>query len=400
MKTRSLAALLFASLVANVLLLVTLLLIWQTARPVKVELIRPTPVTNVLRLLRTNIVVQARPLRWSDLESTNYHRYIANLRSVGCPEETIRDIIVAEVDDIFAERRAREIVTPEQQWWRARPDPEVARRAREALAALERERHDMLTRLLGPDWEAGSAETLFAPNDRPLDGPILGALSLETRRRVREIERQAEHFAQVAPPESGAGLPPSPLSAENAETFLRAALARVLTPEQLEEYLLRYSRTAQTLREQTADLDLGPEEFRALFRAADPYDRQLDALAQNPSARAEQRRAELLVEREAALLHALPPAARERYTLSQTPEYQTAHQLVETLDLPPDRLVPLAQIQQLVVEERQRILNDPRLSEAEQTARLRTIEAQRLAALEKLLGPEAFRRYQVQAEQR
>jgi hypothetical protein len=394
MKTRLLAVLLFASVVANIVLLVALSLIWQTARPMEVQVVRPAPVTNILRPIRTNLVVQVRPLRWSDLESTNYDRYIANLRGIGCPEETIRDIIVAEVDEIFAERRAREVVTPQQQWWRAKPDPEVAQRAKQALAALNQERHALLTRLLGPDWEASSTETLFAPNDRPLDGPILGALSPEARRRVREIERQAARIELATSPQSGHNLPPSPISPENAELFLRRALAEVLTPEQLEEYLLRYSHTAETLRRQTAELALGPEQFRALFRTADTYDQQLAALARHASPDAEQKRAELLVQREAAVLNALPPEERELYTVSQTPEYRAARQTVEELGLPAERAVPLSQIQRLVTEERQRILNDPALDETEQAARLQAVEAQRLAALEKLLGPDAFRRYQ------
>lgn len=43
--------------------------------------------------------------RWSQLESSDYRTYIANLRSVGCPEQTIRDIISADVDSLYATRR-------------------------------------------------------------------------------------------------------------------------------------------------------------------------------------------------------------------------------------------------------------------------------------------------------
>ena len=42
---------------------------------------------------------------WSQLESTNYHAYITNLRRVGCPEQTIRDIITADIDGVYAGRR-------------------------------------------------------------------------------------------------------------------------------------------------------------------------------------------------------------------------------------------------------------------------------------------------------
>jgi hypothetical protein len=42
---------------------------------------------------------------WSQLESSDYPTYIANLRSVGCPEETLRDIVIADVDSLYAHKR-------------------------------------------------------------------------------------------------------------------------------------------------------------------------------------------------------------------------------------------------------------------------------------------------------
>src|SRR5438128_12417542 len=41
---------------------------------------------------------------WRMVESEDYKKYIANLRSIGCPEETIRDIIVADVAKLFDSR--------------------------------------------------------------------------------------------------------------------------------------------------------------------------------------------------------------------------------------------------------------------------------------------------------
>jgi hypothetical protein len=46
-----------------------------------------------------------RPFNWSQVESRDYPTYIANLRSIGCPEQTIRDIITADVDSQYAARR-------------------------------------------------------------------------------------------------------------------------------------------------------------------------------------------------------------------------------------------------------------------------------------------------------
>lgn len=43
----------------------------------------------------------AQTFRWIQLESTDYRTYIANLRGIGCPEQTLRDIIAADVDAAF-----------------------------------------------------------------------------------------------------------------------------------------------------------------------------------------------------------------------------------------------------------------------------------------------------------
>jgi hypothetical protein len=46
------------------------------------------------------------PFRWAQVESSDYPTYIANLRGIGCPEQTIRELIAADLDDLFAPRRA------------------------------------------------------------------------------------------------------------------------------------------------------------------------------------------------------------------------------------------------------------------------------------------------------
>ena len=43
--------------------------------------------------------------RWSQLEAGDYPTYIARLRAIGCPEETIRDLITADVASQYEEKR-------------------------------------------------------------------------------------------------------------------------------------------------------------------------------------------------------------------------------------------------------------------------------------------------------
>ena len=42
---------------------------------------------------------------WRQIEASDYPAYIANLRAIHCPEQTVRDIITADVANLFARHR-------------------------------------------------------------------------------------------------------------------------------------------------------------------------------------------------------------------------------------------------------------------------------------------------------
>ncbi len=140
--------LLLLSLLANAALAVGLYVSIRHA-PVPV-IAASTEETNAV--IKTNEVVRRQFLSWAHVESTDYPTYIANLRNIGCPEQTIRDIIIADVNSLYARRRAMEIFTPQQEWWRSEPDPNVVKLAADKLVALDNERRGLLAKLLGDDW--------------------------------------------------------------------------------------------------------------------------------------------------------------------------------------------------------------------------------------------------------
>src|SRR6185369_2585347 len=80
----------------------------------------------------TNRVVRVRPatnppasavvevpatFHWSEVESTDYRVYMKNLRAIGCPEATIRDLIIADVDDLFTGRVRRVVESVTGNFW-------------------------------------------------------------------------------------------------------------------------------------------------------------------------------------------------------------------------------------------------------------------------------------------
>jgi hypothetical protein len=395
MRARVLLALLLLSAGGNAVLA----LAWLRAhRPSAVwprELTAPRAiVTNILRPIRTNFVVRPQVLAWHDLESDDYVTYIRNLRSIGCPDQTVRDIIVADVNELFAHRRATEIITPQQQWWLSEPGAGLSQRADDQRDALDTQRRELLARLLGPAWElSGSLLTERLGSPVTLDGPLLGELPLETKQALRAIELRGRE-RERAYLQAGQSEPGSAAAAELARVRqqTREELAKVLTPAQLEEYLLRYSATAQNLRSALKGFEFTADEFRRLFAGVDAAEQELQRLgdATDPAARRARKGCEQ--KREAAIAEALGPDRLRFYQLNQDPVFQRARETAQQVGAPADAVIPMYQINQATDAERRRILNDVSLTPDEQTTQLAQVDAQRLNSLRLLLGEDRFRR--------
>ena len=279
---------------------------------------------------RTNFVLRRQLFSWQEVESPDYTTYIRNLRAIGCPEQTIRDIIIADINALFARRRATELVTPEQQWWRSEPDAKVLQVALEAARGLEEERRALLSRLLGPNWESGDLVSLPRPS-RPglvLDGPVLGNLPMEMKQALEEINlRSEERMKAYLETQAESGKAPDPSEVAKLRQQTRDDLARVLSPGQLEEFLLRYSQYADTLRTRFGKLqffDATSEEFRNVFRATDSMDQQIQLLTDKTDPNSEQLRKSLETQREAAIRTALGAKRYAEYEALHNPLYREA----------------------------------------------------------------------------
>lgn len=313
------------SLAANVALLVAWL---SMPRAANNSLLQTSALASP-ESVQTNFVVRRQPFSWREVESTDYPTYIANLRFIGCPEQTIRDIIIADVNATFARRRATELVTSEQQWWRSEPDEELERAALEKAELLDSERRNLLASLLGPNWEGADLASLPRPT-RPgviLDGPVLGNLTPETQQAIQDINARSEDRMEAYLEEQARrGLRPDPAELVKLRQQTREDLAKVLAAPHLEEYLLRYSQTATELRNEFGSLgffNASPEEFRAVFRATDALDQRIASISGTDPQSVGARRS-LEGQREEALRLALGEERYEQYRRLQDPLYREA----------------------------------------------------------------------------
>ncbi len=93
---------------------------------------------------------QTKPFRWSQLESTDYRIYIANLRGIGCPELTVRDIITADLDGLYAPKREALRGKLPAAGGSTTAGMALQRQTEAGLAALRSEEAATLATLLGP----------------------------------------------------------------------------------------------------------------------------------------------------------------------------------------------------------------------------------------------------------
>src|SRR6185503_16452586 len=160
--------LLLVSLVLNVAL-ISALVTWLSLAPKNIpRVVRPLNsaalASNMIRpIVKTNVLVRPNTFRWQQVESPDYAVYVENLRSLGMPDKTVRDIIIADVDQLFAQRRREEATKQDIEWWRSSPSPETQSNTLARARAIEAEREALLAKLLGSDWDKGRAQNEFEP---------------------------------------------------------------------------------------------------------------------------------------------------------------------------------------------------------------------------------------------
>ena len=382
--------LLLVSLVVNVALGVAVIT-WLASGPAKKSnLVRPvtaaTANSNLPRMIvKTNVLIRPRVFSWQEVESPDYAVYVENLRTLGMPDSTIRDIIVADVDQLFAKRFRADAAQQDVEWWRSTPSYEAKSNALARTQAIDTERVELLTKLLGPDWNKGRASNELAP--LALTGPVLGNLSDDLKATVQDIAvrsrtRVADYLAQKQA--AGESVTATDLAKMREET--RQQLASVLSPQQLEEFLLRYSENASRLRRELNGLNTTPDEFRAAFRATDAIDREIDAKASGDDPASQRARQALEQERLTAIQKALGSERFAAYQTIHDPVYRDALAAAQQAGGGEEAALALYEISRATYDEFNRIRNDPTLSEAEKQQQMREAEIEQQRARAAVLG--------------
>ena len=342
------------------------------------------------------VVVQTNAFRWSQLESTDYRQYIANLRAVGCPEITLRDIIMTDVMRLYAQRRGqyyqngRDFKFWETDEKRKLKQTQIEEREKQ-LAQIDKELPAVLRELLGINYER-EMNKYFIDTDE--DNRRLGFLSDDKRSQLLALRDQFEgERERVTYNLTDGALSPGDVDKmKKIDAEQEAALSSLLSPEEKQEFELSMSPTADHLRQELVGFNPTEAEFRDLFKrqqsidAAYAYEDMTDPTVRAAKATEEQNmmsdvKTELGPDRAAAL------------DRTKDPDYQNLSELAERFDLPTETSQTMVDMRQTAEDEKQQLLANKDLPPERVEAALKAIEAETERAARETLGDKAFAQY-------
>jgi hypothetical protein len=388
------------SLVLNLILLATAGFLFRRPAPTPVaRVVTHTVVRNEPGTALTNLPVpipEAKtnaPFDWSMVASVDLAIYVANLRAIGCPKPTIRDIITAEVDEIYLKKLAGLLDPVRRAFWvilaNWRTQKEDLDGIEKDLDKLSDERKEMLKKLLGAEKDS-TADTHPANPGREA---LLNFLPPEKQEQIAALEKRNQEEKQKMIEEAQK-------EDRTIDTKTWRALSKkwdeerkaLMTSEEFEEYQMR-SRYSYFLHN-TAMPDFSAEELRALakakldfFQSQPPLPEQSDSsyktkLAERQKAQRQQEKSFLGEDRYA------------EFTRSEDGNFQQVYRVTERYNLPRDTAVKVYELQKSTTAQADQLRKATNLSDDERAELLSALQQETQRNVNATLGGNAAQTYQ------
>ncbi len=237
----------------------------------------PIPQTNRLAQTSAELApMTPAPLRWSELESEDYPTYVVNLRRSGCPEPVLRQIIGADLKDLYARKAFALVREFHRDFWEIAARENVReyfeKKLRPQVKAFCNEPDVMLNQLVGE----APREPSSAPNASNRFTDFLSPAKQEQLRLLAERYEprlQAISQANLSSDEEGFQL-------AQLRTEMGDEQAQILSPEELAEYQLRRSIAACEVQH-LHGVDFSETELRNMAKAIDDYHRRISSQAED-----------------------------------------------------------------------------------------------------------------------
>lgn len=343
---------------------------------------------------------------WSELVAEDFKLYRDHLRAVGCPEATVRDIILSEIDEHFLQRRKALLADAQRRFWEvaSRGERAIKKEWEEPLDKLSDARKQLITDVLGEDPE--DEQRIKANQTSRLERDYYW---LPEEKRAQLVALETRHQQQVEDywkemREHGPDYRPNETESKRLDQMQKdfeTARKELLGPEAYDEFRLRHSNAGGWAGRLEA-FDITEAEWRAVAKLRMKYD---EAIEQKPEPEltsddaaqklaAARRRSELNSALEDSIKQTLGEARYDEYRLAQDHDLQETRRITQRYGLSEDVTRQAHQMQRTAMAEAAQIRKNPSLSAEARQAQLAAVRQETERALAETLGGRVFSTYQ------
>lgn len=346
------------------------------------------------------VIVVTNQFRWAQIESEDYKEYIARLRSIGCPEQTIRELIIADLDKLMApELHAAYGHRAELKFWHSEEEEMANDVDQRALAArareIEKRKRDIIRELVSADL---ARERMKASGQEDYMERRLSFLPEERRTQVRELVEkfdESEKKLREKDLDEGESLSAAErtqlrLLRQQRETELNA----LLTPQEREQFDLWLSPTANSVRYAFYGMKATEQEFTTIYKVRKAFDdrwspNDVELLDDTTQRQREAERAQA----EGAIQQGLGADRYAEYKRGEDEDYHRLNALAARHKLPKEKVVEAYGYKKVVAEYRSKLQADASLDAQQKREAHQAIADETEKALRVLLGEKAYRHY-------
>jgi len=330
----------------------------------------------------TNTVVKQ--MTWETVEASSYLDYIDNLRRIGCPEKTIRDIILADVNKLYKTKRRAASGQKKFEFWKANAmfGMGMDKDNVETMRELNAERDELLKQL--------GIESSFESEMSLILNPLQQSLGFLPEQKqvavMKELQGIQSRIAELS--EDG--------SADiemvwKAQRETEESIKGMLSEDEYTGYLLRRSNTAHQLRSQIAGFDPSEEEFRTVFKLKRAFDEEYGEIGINLDLLEEQLKAQKTLNEQ--IRQSLGDERYADYERAQDYQFQQIHSSLKKADLGTGEAIQVYDMQKVAQDAALQLRGNQTLNEAERRERLLQIRNETESAIQQVVGTEGWEKF-------
>jgi hypothetical protein len=336
--------------------------------------------------------------RWSDVMTNDLKIYRDNLLGVGCPRPTVRDIIMGEINENFAQRRQSLIAGVQSRFWDCvlrGGEMAVRKEAVGPFLDLKAERQKMISELLGggfelPDADGQNQQADFQRRFSWLSPEKQSRLFAAEGKRLQELRELAKTTGE---------LPDGQLSYEESrrlQAIRKESAARddLLTPDEQEESRLRQSNESLWAADMS-DFQASEQEWKTVTKLRMEAEDSRNGILYSDLSDEERRSAAEKVDAALteALKDALGPERYAEYARANDEQFQGIYKVTQRYGLAENVAVQAYDAQQSAAAQAEKIRNDASLSPEQRQQALIILQKNTQQTLSTTLGEKVFSTY-------